>query len=62
MEQIDESAQNIKADSRLVAEINSLRQNSAILLGDAKKRKSMLEVGISVDKFMPDQEEVVEKI
>ena len=62
MQQIDESYLSIKKDANLVAEINALRQNSCILLGEAKKRNTMLDVGIAVDKFMPDAEEVIEKI
>ena len=62
IEELDTELLNLKPDVMLVAEINKLRQNSCLLLGDAKKRKTMLSVGISVDKFMPDHMEVAEKI
>ena len=58
IEELDNEYANLKPSAKLAAEINNLRQNSAILLGDAEKRKSMLAVGISVDKFLPDAIEV----
>ena len=62
IEDLDKEVDVIKKDASLISEINKLRQNSAILLGDKEKRRTMLQVGISVDRFMPDQCQVVEKI